>query len=107
MKINGKKGIVHHVLFSVLLSLYYCGSHGAESQIKIYREKQDVFTNLKCLDGGEKCTTKQCNIYGADCVNGNNCMYCRCLEGRNTFVIDTKDGQGKCKTDLEIVPESG
>ena len=108
MKTNNRRGIIHYALLSVVLRLCYCGSNGVGSQLKIYRDTHDIFTNLQCsIDGSKKCTPEQCNTYDADCFDGNNCTYCRCLEGRDTFVTENKDGRGKCKSDLEIIPESG
>ena len=88
-------------LFYVFICLWLCGSNGVESGFKIYRSKRDIFTNLKCTD--DTCT---CGMYGAECVSEDNCKYCRCLEGRNTFMTSAID-QGKCKSDEVVEPTSG
>jgi hypothetical protein len=86
------------------ICLWLCGNEGVESGFKIYRSERDIFTNLKCTD--DTCTNTQCSMYRAECFSGNNCKYCRCLEGRNTFMVHGDD-QGKCKRDEDIEPNSG
>ena len=51
------------------------------------------------------CTKSNCSLYGAECVGKENCDYCRCLEGRSTFMISSDD-QGKCQRDQDIEPKS-
>ena len=94
----------HTSLFYLTLCVWLCGSDGVERGFKIYRSKHDTFKNLKCA--GDMCTKSHCAMYGAKCVSEKNCDYCRCLEGRNTFMITSVD-QGKCKGDEEIEPKSG
>jgi hypothetical protein len=91
-------------LFYVFICLWLCGSDGIESGFKIYRSKRDIFTNLQCTN--DTCTESHCGMYGAECVSEDNCKYCRCLEGRNTFIISGID-QGQCKSDQDIEPKSG
>lgn len=107
MRINARTEIIYYVLPFLVLWLCYCESDGADRRLIIYRYKRNIFSNLNCPDDSEKCIPMQCNMYGASCVNGRNCMFCRCLEGRNTFVTGNNDGHGECKSDLEVLPESG
>ncbi len=100
-----RKGISYNSLFYVICFLWLCGSDRVPSGFKIYRSERDIFTNLNCT-AGEVCTKSQCKMYGAECVNENNCDHCRCWEGRNTFLISDID-QGKCKRDEDIEPKSG
>ena len=51
------------------------------------------------------CTKSNCTLYGAECVSRDNCDYCRCLQGRSTFMISGVD-QGKCQRDKDIEPKS-
>ena len=88
----------------VFFSIWLCGSNCVESGFKIHRSKLDIFTNLKCTD--RACSNTTCTMYGAECVSENNCDYCRCLEGRNTFMISGVD-QGVCTRDEYIEPKSG
>ena len=39
-------------------------------------------------------------------LNENNCEYCRCLEGKNTF-MKSGDNHGECQRDEHIEPKSG
>ena len=98
----------------VCLQLY--GSDGEESgdRLKIFRDEQDIFTNMKCSgESKSQCTPEQCKIYGAECVSNDNCEYCRCLKGRNTFLSLMRSSskgvemKGNCTSDKDIVPESG
>ena len=89
-----------HVLFCIWL----CGSNCVECGFSIYRSKLDIFKNLKCTDGA--CSNTTCAMYSAECVSENDCDYCRCLEGRNTFMISANN-QGKCRREEAIEPKSG
>ena len=88
----------------VFLCVWLCRSDGVECGFKIYRSKLDIFTNLNCGDGA--CSNTTCTMYGAECVSKNNCDHCRCLEGRNTFMVGRVD-HGDCKRDEDIEPKSG
>ena len=104
MGFTKRNRITYYVLFSAVLCVWLCGSNGTESGFKIFRSERDIFTNLKCTDS---CTESQpCEMYHAECVNATTCEYCRCLEGSNTLMIITDD-ERKCKSDEDIVPESG
>ena len=92
------------VSWAVFFCVWLCGSNCLQRGFKIYRSKLDIFTNLNCTDGDSSNTT--CSMYGAKCVSENNCDYCQCLEGRNTFMISEVE-QGKCTRDEDIEPESG
>ena len=101
MGFTRRNRITYYVLFSAVLCVWLCGSNGTESGFKIFRSERDIFT--KCTDS---CTESQpCEMYHAECVNAT-CEYCRCLEGTNTLMI-IKDDERECKSDEEIVPESG
>jgi hypothetical protein len=102
MGFTKRNRITYYVLFSAVLCVWLCGSNGTESGFKIFRSERDIFT--KCTDS---CTESQpCEMYHAECVNAT-CEYCRCLEGNNTLMIITDDERKLCKSDEEIVPESG
>jgi hypothetical protein len=91
-------------LFYVFICLWLCGSDGVVSGFKIFRSKRDIFTNLKCTD--DVCTEYHCGMYGAECVSEDDCKYCRCLEGTNTFMT-SGNNQGECKRDEDVEPKSG
>ena len=100
--------ICYKVLFAIILFNWLCGSKGdGDSDFKLFRAKQDIFTNPDCKDDDGKCETNSCNIYKADCHPGTTCKYCRCREPLNTFKY--KNGSkriGKCKEDQDIVGKS-
>lgn len=101
-----RKKEITQCIFTLTVYLQLCGSNSEDSGLKIFRDEQDVFTNMKC-SGPRKseCTSDQCKMYGAKCVSDDNCEYCRCLKDRNTFMIT--DGEGECKHDEDIVEQSG
>lgn len=106
MGLASRKGITVYMLCIHIVCLLLCESKGIHD-FRIFRSAQDIFTNLNCT--GEICKRTQCESYGAECVSDHdNCTYCRCSEGKNTFMIN-EDNQrkGECKSDEEIVPESG
>ena len=107
MGFRNKKEITRCYAVFTLICLRLGGSNGGEDNgLKIFRDEQDIFTNMKCSDKDKRsCTTDQCKMYGAECVSDDNCEYCRCSEGRNTFMI--RDGEEECKSDEDIVEESG
>ena len=108
MGFRNKKEITRCYAVFTLICLRLCGSNsGEDSGLKIFRDEQDIFTNMKCSgESKSSCTTDQCEMYGAECVSDDNCKYCRCLQGWNTFMI--RDGEeGECKSDEDIVEESG
>ena len=94
-----------YVVFFLNVCLRLCGSNGKDTDFKIFRGEQDIFTNMKC-SGQDKieCSPVQCESYGAECVGEHNCEYCRCLKDNNTFIINDKEE--KCKRDEDIVEES-
>lgn len=96
--------IAYYVSLTAVLCLWLCGSNGAESGFKIFRGEQDIFTNMECYLESERCNDDQCKNYSAECVDAK-CKFCRCMNGKSTFMIN-QDG-GVCKSDEEIVPESG
>jgi hypothetical protein len=104
MGFTNRVGITYHVSLTAVLCLWLCGRNGAESSFKIFRGEQDIFTNMKCNPGSERCNDDQCKNYSAECVDAK-CKFCRCMNGKSTFMIN-QDG-GVCKSDEEIVPESG
>ena len=95
-------------VFTLVVCLQLCGSDGEENGLKIFRDEQDIFTNMKCSgEGKSQCTHYQCEMYGAECVTDENCKYCRCSQGWNTFMTVDDYSDGKCKRDEDIVEESG
>ncbi|CAB4019591.1 Hypothetical predicted protein [Paramuricea clavata] len=103
MGFTNRVGITYYVSLTAVLCLWLCRSNGAESGFKIFRGEQDIFMNMQCYPGSERCNYHQCKSYGAECVDAK-CKFCRCVKGRSTFIIN-QDG-GVCKSDEEIVPES-
>ncbi|CAB4014858.1 Hypothetical predicted protein, partial [Paramuricea clavata] len=109
MGFTSRKGISNKTLFSVIICLWLHGNNGEVSGFKIYRGERDIFTNLDYDEisgtSSGSGTLGQCSSYGAECVNGQ-CKYCRCWEGNNTFIRDSDQMEGNCKSDKDIVPES-
>ena len=82
-----------------LLALCLCRSSGV-IDYEIYRSERDIFAIPH--DGSED----SCSIYDAECIDNDNCDYCRCLEGKNTLIINDDDIL-ECVGDEEIVLELG
>lgn len=94
-------------LFQVFTCLLLLRGNDGKEDIKIYRGKLDIFTNLHYE--AEKDKRNPCSSYEAQCESQSNCEFCRCLDGRNTFMTGEylKMDHGKCLSDDDIVPESG
>ena len=114
MGLRSKKEIIqcYVVVLTLVICLRLCGSDGEDSGLKIFRDEQDIFSNMKCSGKGKSlCTPDQCKMYGAECVSNDNCEYCRCLKGRSTFLYFVRSSnhemKGNCTRDEDIVPESG
>jgi hypothetical protein len=109
MGFTGRKGISFKSLFSVIICLWLHGNNGEESGFKIYRGERDIFTNLDYdeisgTSSGSGTFIDQCSSYGAECVD-DQCKYCRCRKGKNTFMLrDPDQMDGYCKSDEDIVP---
>ena len=111
MGFTSRKGISFKSLFSVILYLWLHGNNGEESGFKIYRGERDIFTNdldydeISGTSSGSGSFIDQCSSYGAECID-DQCKYCRCWKGMNTFIRDPDQMEGYCKSDEDIVPES-
>ena len=92
-----RKGLSYTSLTYVIFYLCVCGSDGKKNEIKIYRSKQDIFTNVHC--NSQECTENQCKKYNAKCHRADNCDYCICSKGKvNTFMIIGKNQtRRKCR----------
>ena len=106
MGLFSRKEISYKYIY--LLVLWLCQNNGVNTStdFKVYRGEQDIFTNYEEDGSG---STDPCSRYNATCED-DVCDYCRCREGKNTLMIDDYDGDDDdiaCKSDEEIVQESG
>ena len=81
------------------LALCLWRSNGA-IDYETYRSERDIFANP------DHDSTEPCSSYNAECVDIDQCDYCRCLEGKNTLIINDDDIL-ECVGDEEIVQELG
>ena len=98
-----------YVSFSVFICLHTCGNCSeVDSGFKIYRCERDIFTSLEIKTGQGFSTSRSCKEYHAECISEDNCTYCRCEMGFNTFLTSNHDKlSGSCTRDEDIVPDSG
>ena len=102
-----RQGLSYTSLTYVIFYLCLCGSNGKKNGFKIYRSKQDIFTNVHC--NGKECTENQCEKYNAKCHKADKCDYCSCLKRKeNTFMISERNQtRGKCKHLKDVSPGLG
>ena len=99
-----------HTQMNFYLVWYYClcilinFTSGNTETFDIRRGKVDTFSNLKCQKSSN-CFRKQCENYGAICVN-HTCERCQCNEDMGTFIV-SGPSTGNCTRDEDIIPESG
>jgi hypothetical protein len=109
MGLFSRKEISYKYIY--ILVLWLCQSNGVNTStdFKVYRGEQDIFTNPDVFEEDGNGSTDPCSRYNARCED-DVCDFCRCSEGKNTLMIDDYDDDYddiKCKSDEEIVPESG